>query len=55
MHLQAAHPNYVWSCYFVQIRDAYYSKIRMLTMIDEFSRKCLTIYCARRIDFIQVI
>jgi transposase InsO family protein len=27
----------------------------MLTMIDEFTRKCLTIYCARRIGSIQVI
>jgi hypothetical protein len=30
-------------------------KIRMLTMIDEFTRKCLTIHCARRIGSIQVI
>ena len=27
----------------------------MLTMIDEFSRKCLTIHCARRIGSVQVI
>ena len=41
--------------HFVFIRDAYGGKIRMLTLIDEFSRKCLTIYCARRIGSIQVI
>ena len=27
----------------------------MLTLIDECSRKCLTIHCARRIGAIQVI
>lgn len=39
---------------FLQIRDACGSKIRMLAIIDEFSRKCLTIYCARKIGSIQV-
>ena len=55
MRLRATHPNHVWSYDFVFIRDAYGRKIRMLTMIDEFSRKCLTIYYARRIGSIQVI
>jgi transposase InsO family protein len=41
--------------HFVFIRDAYGGKIRMLTMIDEFTRKCLTIFCARRIGSVQVI
>jgi transposase InsO family protein len=55
MRLRATHPNHVWSYDFVFIRDAYCGKIRMLTMIDEFTRKCLTIHCARRIGSIQVI
>ncbi|WP_255534130.1 DDE-type integrase/transposase/recombinase, partial [Polynucleobacter sp. MWH-Berg-3C6] len=55
MRLRATHTNHVWSYDFVFIRDAYGGKIRMLTMIDEFSRKCLTIFCARRIGSIQVI
>lgn len=55
MRLRATHPNHVWSYDFVLIRDAYGGKIRMLTMIDEFSRRCLTIHCARRIGSIQVI
>ena len=55
MRLRARHPNHVWSYDFVLIRDAYGGKIRMLTMIDEFSRRCLTIHCARRIGSIQVI
>jgi hypothetical protein len=48
-------PHYVWSYDFVLIRDAYGGKIRMLTLIDEFTRKCLTIHCARRIGSVQVI
>jgi putative transposase len=55
MRLRATHPNHVWSYDFVFIRDAYGGKIRMLTMIDEFTRKCLTIHCARRIGSVQVI
>ncbi|MBT8521130.1 IS3 family transposase [Polynucleobacter paneuropaeus] len=55
MRLRATAPNHVWSYDFVFIRDAYGGKIRMLTMIDEFSRKCLMIHCARRIGSIQVI
>jgi putative transposase len=27
----------------------------MLTLIDEFSKKCLTIHCARQIESVQVI
>jgi transposase InsO family protein len=41
--------------HFVFIRDAYGSKIRVLKMIDEFSRKYLTIYCTRKIGSIQVL
>ena len=55
MRLRATHPNHVWSYNFVLIRDAYGGKIRMLTLIDEYTRKCLTIFCARRIGSIQVI
>ena len=55
MRLRATYLNHVWSYDFVFIRHAYSGKIMMLTMIDEFSRICLMIYCARRIGFIQVI
>jgi transposase InsO family protein len=55
MRLRATYPNHVWRYDFVHIGDAYGSKIRLLTLIDEFSRKCLTIHCARRIGSIQVI
>lgn len=55
MHLSVTHPNHVWSYDFVQIKDAYGGKIRMLTMIDEYTRKCLTIDCARRIGSVEMI
>ena len=55
MRLRATAPNHVWSYDFVFIRDAYGGKIRILTFIDEFRRKCLTIHCARKIGSIQVI
>jgi putative transposase len=55
MRLRAAAPNHVWSYDFVFIRDTYGGKIGMLTMIDEFTRKSLTIHYARRIGSIQVI
>lgn len=55
MRLKAGYPNHVWSYDFVQIRDAYGGKIRMLTMIDKYTRKWLTILCSRRIGSVQVI
>ena len=55
LRLRPEHRNHVWSYDFVLIRDAYGRKIRMLTMIDEFSRTCLDIYCARRIGASEVI
>ena len=55
LRLRPEHRNHVWSYDFVLIRDAYGRKIRMLTMIDEFSRTCLDIYCARRIGVSEVI
>ena len=55
LRLRPEHRNHVWSYDFVLIRDAYGRKIRMLTMIDEFSRACLDIHCARRIGADEVI
>ena len=39
MRLWATDPNHVWSYDIVFNGDAYGDKIKMLTMIDEFSRK----------------
>jgi len=55
MCLRATHPNHVWSYNFVLTGDAHGSKIRMLILIDEYTRMCLTIFCVRRIGSIQVI
>ena len=49
IRLKPCWPNHVWSYDFVEERLADGSKIRMLTVIDEFSRKCLAIRVARRL------
>ena len=55
LRLRATHPNHVWSYDFVFVRDAYGRKIRMLTMIDEYTRVCLVIHCALHIGSKEVI
>jgi len=55
IRLRPAHRNHVWSYDFVTVRDARGHKIRMLTLIDEFTRECLAIHCARSIGADQVI
>jgi putative transposase len=55
LRLRPEHRNHVWSYDFVLIRDAYGRKVRMLTMIDEFSRTCLVVHCARHIGANEVI
>lgn len=55
LRLRPERRNHVWSYDFVLVRDAYGRKIRMLTMIDEYSRTCLIVHCARRIGADEVI
>ncbi len=55
IRLRPERRNHVWSYDFVLVRDAYGRKIRMLTLIDEFSRACLIVHCARRIGADDVI
>ena len=55
MRLRATHRNHVWSYDFVLIRDAYGRKIRLLTLLDEYSRACLTVHCARHIGANEII
>jgi len=55
LRLRPEHRNHVWSYDFVLIRDINGRKIRMLTMIDEYSRTCLVVHCARRIGADEVI
>jgi putative transposase len=55
LRLRPEHRKHVWSYDFVLIRDIYGSKIRMLTLIDEYSRQCLVVHCARHIGANEVI
>ena len=55
LRLRPESRNHVWSCDFVLVRDFHGRKIRMLTLIDEFSRRCLTVHCARHIVADEVI
>ena len=50
--------NHVWSYDFVADRLANGKKIRMLTVIDEYSRKCLAIHVGRKLksdDVLEVL
>ena len=47
IRLRPLYPNHVWSYDFVSDRLSNGQKIRMLTVIDEYTRKCLTI----RVDY----
>ena len=49
IRLRAARPNHVWSYDFVADRTANRHPIRMLTLVDEFTRKCLAIDVAKRL------
>ncbi len=55
IRLRACWPNHVWSYDFVEERLADGSKIRLLTIIDEYSRKCLAIRVARRLKSHDVL
>jgi len=47
VRLRSAHRNHVWAYDFVEDRTRDGRKIRMLTVIDEFTRECLAIEIAR--------
>lgn len=52
---RASHPNEVWMYDFLQGRSERGGKLRMLTVLDEYTRECLTIQVARSISSRQVI
>lgn len=55
---RATKPNHVWSWDFVEDQTERGSKLRMLTLIDEFTRQCLAIHVAwsiRAVDVITVV
>jgi len=51
---KAIHRNHVWTCDFVADRTAKGGAIRMLTVLDEFTRECLCIHVDRRINAAKV-
>jgi len=55
---RATRPNEVWSWDFVEDQTERGSKLRMLTLIDEYTRQCLAIHVAwsiRAVDVITVV
>ena len=55
IRLRPEYPNHVWSFDFVETQTHDGRRIRLMTLIDEFTRKCLAIKVARRINAIGVI
>ena len=55
VRLRPAHPNHVWSYDFVEDRTHDGRKYRMLNVLDEFTRECLAIRVARKLNSVDVI
>ena len=55
VRLRPAHRDHVWSYDFVHTRTHDGRPLRMLTLIDEFTRECLAIDVARRMTSEQVL
>lgn len=55
VRLRPAHRDHVWAYDFVQDRTADGRRIRMLTIVDEFTRECLAIDVARKLTSDDVL
>lgn len=55
VRLRAEHPNHVWSYDFVFDRTHDGRPVRMLTMVDEYTRECLAIDVERRLNSEDVL
>ena len=55
VRLRAEHPNHVWAYDFVLDHTADGRKLRMLTVVDEYTRECLAIAVARRLSSEEVL
>jgi putative transposase len=55
VRLRPEYPNHVWSYDFVEDRTHNGTKYRMLNVIDEFTRECITIRIARQLKSTDVI
>lgn len=52
---RATRPNEVWTYDFLEARTERGGKLRLLTILDEYTRECLAIHVARSISSRQVI
>ena len=55
IRLRPKHCNHVWSYDFVEAQTHDGRRIRLMTLIDEYTRECLAIRVARRINSLGVI
>lgn len=55
IRLRPQHRNHVWSLDFVGCHTHDGRRLRLMTLLDEFTRKCLAIRVFRRINAIGVI
>ena len=55
LRLRPEHRNHVWSYDFVEARTHDGRSLRLLTLIDEFTRQCLAIRVARRLNSAHVV
>src|SRR5262249_338873 len=55
VRLRPEHPNHVWSYDFMLATTHDGRSLRLLTLLEEFSRECLAIRVARRLGRYQVI
>jgi putative transposase len=55
VRLRPERPNHVWSYDFVEDKTHDKRKVRMLNVIDEFTRECLAIRVSRRLNATDVV
>ena len=55
IRLRPERRNHVWSYDFVEAQTQDGRKVRLMTLIDEFTRECLAIRVARRINSLGVL
>ena len=55
VRLRADHKDHVWSYDFVQDRTADGRPVRILTLIDEYTRECLSLLVARKLNSHNVL
>lgn len=52
---RAQHPNHVWSYDFLHARTERGGRLRILAILDEYTRECLALYVARSISSSRVV